>query len=700
MKSANILIIEDEPFEAEHLKLHLQQAGHRIAGVVSTGKDAIERAALGGIDIMIVDIVLPGEIDGIQAAMQIREEHDIPAIFLTAYVNDELLYRAEQARPFAYLLKPYRQREMEFMISMSLARMQVERELKEQRQIAEADLHLAHSVMCHTNEGIMVTDAQKNIVSVNPAFTRITGYEADEALGQKPSFLSSGNHDPVYYSDMWESINEKGYWQGEIWNRRKNREVYPEWLTINPVYDQGGSLTHYVAIFSDITSVKQSEAEMEHLAHHDPLTDLPNRLLLMTRLRYSLRTASRNKHICAVLYVDLDRFKLINDSLGHEVGDGVLQHIARRFKGQVREVDMVARLGGDEFVVLLEGIEDPLDASLVAEKIIQCLEDPVVVQDHSFNISCSIGIATYPKDGNTVEALLRGADSAMYQAKRKGASNIVFYTREMTHEAYYRIQLYSDLRKALQNGEFELYYQPQFNMQTGVLSGAEALIRWNHPEKGVMLPGLFIQEAEDSGLILPIGDWVLMEACKTMKSWLDQGIDFGRVSVNVAGPQLQRGELETMVKKALDSSGLPANRLELELTETYAMELIQIHMDTLQTLTEMGVSIAIDDFGTGTSSLSRLKELHINRLKIDRSFVIDIPQDKSDEAIARAIIGMANSLGLSVIAEGVETRDQEQFLINETCMVGQGYLFSKPLKKADFDALVTSQSNSKNTGKS
>jgi len=389
--------------------------------------------------------------------------------------------------------------------------------------------------------------------------------------------------------------------------------------------------------------------------------------------------------MCAVLYIDLDRFKLINDSLGHEVGDVVLQTVARRFESQVREADMVARLGGDEFVALLEGIADPIDASLIAQKIIQSLEQPVMVNDHRFAISCSIGIAIYPKDGNTVEDLLRDADSAMYQAKKMGMNNIVFYTEDMTRKAFKRIKLYSELRQALVQQEFRLYYQPQINIQSGALTGVEALIRWQHPDKGVMGPKHFIQEAEDTGLIIPIGEWVMHQACRDMKSWLDKGFKFGRVSVNVAGPQLQRGDLLAVVRRALEKENLKPQYLELELTETYAMELIESHMQTLNDLHEMGVSIAIDDFGTGTSSLSKLKNLHIDKLKIDRSFVMDIPMDKNDEAITRAIIGMSHTLGLSVIAEGVETKAQELFLTRENCLFAQGFLYSRPLDILQFE---------------
>jgi len=690
MESANILIIEDDAFDAEHLKLHLQQAGHRIVDVVTTGEEAIARATRGGIDLMVVDIVLPGKIDGIEAVHQIRKSNNIPVIFLTAYVTDELLLRAEQAFPFAYLLKPYRQREMEFMINMSLVRVQVEREIAAQRHMAENELYRAHAVIQHTNEGIMVSDSDYNILSVNPAFTQITGYEPSEVIGQKTNFLKSGRHGPEFYSDMWSHIERHGHWQGEIWNRRKNGEIYPEWLTINPIYGSDGSLSQYVGIFTDITSVKQSEAQLEHLAHHDPLTSLPNRILLLTRLRYAMQTAARHNMVCAILYLDLDRFKLINDSFGHAMGDSVLKAVAQRFTGLMRESDMVARLGGDEFVVLVDGIHDPLDASLIAEKITQSLESPVVTDGHEFPLTCSIGIATYPKDGHTVEELLRDADSAMYQAKKAGLNNIVFYSEEMTHEASQRIKLYSDLRHAVVNGEFELYYQPQLNMQSGALHGVEALIRWRHPKQGLILPAHFIPEAEDSGLIIPIGEWVINEACTRMKSWLDQGVSLERISVNVAGPQLRRGELVLIVKQALKQSGLEPERLELELTESYAMELIESHVDALNALHALGVTISIDDFGTGTSSLSRLKKLQVSKLKIDRSFVKDLPKDKNDEAITRAIIAMGKSLDLGIIAEGVETEEQKQFLLNENCILGQGFLFSKPLSRSNFESYVKS----------
>lgn len=683
-----ILIVEDDALEAAHLSLHLQQAGHRVVGVVESGEQAIVRAEQGGIDLMMVDIVLSGEIDGIDAVQNIREQHDIPAIFLSAHVNDELLQRAEKARPFGYLLKPYRQREMEFMIAMSLVRAQFERDLMAQRHAAEASLHEAYAVIQHTHEGVVVVDLDNTIISVNPAFTYISGYEAAEVIGQKLPVLAANEHAGVFYSDISSSVQRDGHWQGEIKNQRKNNDSYPAWLTIDPIYDSAGSLKQYVVMLTDITQVKRTEAELERLAHHDALTGLPNRLLLMSQLRHSLLTASRNQLISAVLYIDLDRFKLINDSLGHDVGDQVLQIIADRFKSQLREVDMVARLGGDEFVVLLDGIEDSLSALMVAEKLISSLEKPVKVNQNDFILTASIGIAIYPKDGRTGDELLRDADSAMYRAKRAGQNNIVFYAEEMTEEANHRLQLVNELRAGLMNEEFELYYQPLVNMQTGVICGAEALIRWHQPERGLVGPAGFIQEAEESGLILPIGEWVLLDACCTMQSWLKQGIDFGRISVNVAGPQLQNDCLLPMVKAALEQSALAPTKLELELTETFAMELIESHTDTLESLQSLGVNIAIDDFGTGASSLSRLKYLHIDKLKIDRSFVMDIPEDKDDRAISRAIIALADALGLSVIAEGVETEAQKQFFLEVGCQQAQGYLFSKPLTKGDFETFA------------
>ncbi len=692
MSSAHILIIEDDAYEAEHLKLHLQQAGHRVSRIVTSGEQAVRQVAQNGYDLMVVDIVLSGEMDGIEAVQRIREIHDIPAIFLTAHVSDELLLRAERARPFAYLLKPYRQRELEFMINVSLARSQIEKELEQEKQAAESRLHQALAIIQHTNDGIILTDPQEEIVSVNPAFTRITGYREEEAVGRNSDLLESGRHAPAFFSDIKRSIDTLGHWQGEIWKRRKNGEVYPEWLTINPIYDADGSLTHYVRIFSDITRVKQSEAELHHLAHHDTLTDLPNRLLLMTRLRYTLRTACRHKFNVALLFLDLDGFKLINDSLGHEVGDNVLQVVARRLKHKVREADMVARIGGDEFVMLLESIDDPIDASLVAEKLTQILQEPVVSSGHKFTLNCSIGIATYPKDGNTVEDLLRNADAAMTQAKKASGNHIVFYNEEMTRKAYQRIQLYSALRQALENEEFELYFQPQFKMETGELCGAEALVRWRRPKMGLIGPLDFIHEAEESGMIVSIGDWVLQESCHRMQAWLDEGYKIGRIAVNLAGPQIQRGGLLTKVRRALEQSGLAPEYLELELTETYVMELMDSDVDTLRELQAMGVTIAIDDFGTGVSSMSRLKQLDINKLKIDRSFVMDLPQDKNDEAIVRAIISMGDSLGLQVIAEGVETDAQQQFLLHSGCLLGQGFLYSRPKNLQEFATFLKTKS--------
>lgn len=674
-----ILIVEDDHLEAEHLALLLDNAGHRVAGVVSSGEACLQFLADHPVDLMIVDILLEGELDGIDTVARSNTAYGVPVIYLTAHVSDESLRRAERTQPFAYLLKPYRQRELEFMVKMALTRHEVETQLRTERAAAQADLHRAQDVIDSTLEGVMITDADQTIVSVNPAFSQITGYSPDQALGQTPRLLRSNVHDQDFYDAMHQSLDRTGHWQGEIWNRRRSGEIYPQWLTVTAMRDDDGEVTHYAGIFSDLTEMKRSEARFQHLAHHDPLTDLPNRLLLNTRLNYVLHSSARRQGICAVLFMDLDNFKLVNDSLGHALGDRALKEVADRFRTVLRETDMVARLGGDEFVVLLEEIAAPIDASLVAEHLLTALTAPIRLQDHEISLTASIGIATYPRDGLDGDTLVRNADAAMYQAKEKGRNSFQFYAPDMTDRALQRVQLFNALRQGIDQDEFELHYQPQIDLRTGRVCGVEALLRWHRPDLGLTLPGAFISEAESSGLIVPLGEWVLSTACAQMVAWRQAGADFPLMCVNVSAVQLQRADIVDTVRRILSDTGLPPEMLEIELTETHAMQLSDSHREALHTLQGMNVRIAIDDFGTGMSSLSRLKQMPVDKLKIDQSFVADIVSDRNDAAIVRSIIALAKSLDLEVIAEGIESSDQKHLLSRAGCQQGQGFVFSRPM---------------------
>jgi diguanylate cyclase (GGDEF)-like protein/PAS domain S-box-containing protein len=553
---------------------------------------------------------------------------------------------------------------------------------------ADTSVRQAAAVFENTREGVVITDLTPRILTVNRAYTRITGYQEAEVLGRNPSLIKSGRQDETFYQAMWASLREVGHWQGEIWNRRKNGELYPQLLTINTVYDGEGLPSHYVGVMTDISQLKQSEARLEHLAHYDPLTDLPNRLLLQSRLEHALERAERDRQQVAVLYLDLDRFKNINDSLGHPVGDELLAALARRLRQRLREDDTLGRLGGDEFLVVLENLERPQFAAGVAQTLIQLLEQPFALPSgHEVYVGASIGISLYPDDGDTVTELIKYADVAMYQAKEQGRNTSRFYTPTLTLAANERLELEARLRRALTNGEFVLHYQPQVDTGSGAVIGCEALVRWNSPEEGMISPARFIPLAEETGLIVPLGTWVLRTACIQAKAWLDAGRPL-RMAVNLSGRQLQQRDVVQVVAAILEETGLPAEHLKLELTESMIMGQGEQAAELLHALKALGPRLSIDDFGTGYSSLAYLKRFPIDELKIDQSFVRDIPHDPSDMEIAAAIIALARNLNLKVMAEGVETVEQLDFLTRQGCHAYQGYLFSRPIPAEAFERLL------------
>ncbi len=560
-------------------------------------------------------------------------------------------------------------------------------DITEKKQVEER-LRQSAAVFENISEGMLITDLDARILDVNKSFCEISGYSREEVLGATPRLWKSDRHDTDFYRDMWQSIINKGHWRGEIWNRRKNGNIYPAQLIINSISDEEDNPTHYVALFSDITHLKQSEEQLERLAHHDPLTELPNRLLFNARLGHALDQCSRNGKQLSLLFIDLDRFKGINDSFGHVVGDELLRQVARRLTGCLRREDTVARIGGDEFIVLLENSGKPAQVAAAAEKILASFEAPFKLLGREAFISPSIGISVYPRDGRDSGSLMRNADTAMYRAKEAGRNGYAFYTEEMTSQALQRVLLENNLRKAVEQDELLLHFQPQLEMESGRIIGTEALLRWWQPASGLISPDRFIPLAEESGLILPIGEWVLCTACRQAKSWLDRGVPFGRMSVNIATPQIRRSDLVALVKRVLEETGLPPHLLELEVTESVVMDDFDQAAAVLRGVRSLGVRVAMDDFGTGYSSLANLKRLPIEQLKIDKSFVRDIPEDPNDMAITRAVIALALSLQMEVIAEGVETEQQRAFLLQEGCQLGQGYLFQRPVPPDQFEQWV------------
>ncbi|HVJ40024.1 MAG TPA: EAL domain-containing protein [Dongiaceae bacterium] len=544
----------------------------------------------------------------------------------------------------------------------------------------EARLRQAATVFTSTHEGVVITDPHAQILAVNPAFCSITGYQEHELVGQNMRLLQSGRQDINFYRALWDAIAEHGFWQGEIWNRRKNGEVYAELLTISSVRDEEGKLTNFVGTFTDITRIKQSQSALEHLAHHDPLTDLPNRLLLVSRLEHAIIQSRRHQQKGAVLFLDLDHFKNINDSLGHPAGDELLLAVAKRLGRRLREADTLARLGGDEFVVLLEEISSPQSAAKVAQSLLDEFAEPFqLTQAQDVYISTSIGISIFPDDSNKPSELIQHADAALYQAKTDGRGIYRFYTTALTDAANARLAVERNLRRALERDEFVLHYQPLVSLGSRRVRGVEALVRWLRPEDGLIPPARFIPVAEETGIIVPLGEHILRMACTQMKAWLDQGIDIDTLAVNLSPRQFRCEELTQQVADVLRETGLPAHYLELEITEGALLGDTGENEQKLAALKALGLRVAIDDFGTGYSSLAYLKRFPIDKLKIDQSFVRDIPQDAADKEIAATIIAMGKNLRLEVLAEGVETEAQFEFLRGLGCDTAQGYLFSRPL---------------------
>lgn len=539
----------------------------------------------------------------------------------------------------------------------------------------------------------MITDTHSIILRVNRAFTEITGYEAAEAIGQPVSILRSGRHDQAFYHGMWQTIAENRYWSGEVWNRRKNGEVYPERLVISSVVADDGSVSNYVGSFTDITEYKISEEKVHQLAFFDPLTNLPNRRLLFDRLGRALASTGRHRRHGAILMIDLDNFKTLNDTRGHNVGDQLLIEIGQRLTACTRTEDTVSRTGGDEFVVVLEELHAELkqaatQAEGVAEKIRQILNQPIALGNIDYESSGSIGISMFCDEPVGIDELLRRADMAMYQAKALGKNSLRFFDPSMQAALESRTALETDLRHAIGTGQFVLHYQ----LQTSALGdpiGAEILLRWNHPSRGLVSPLDFIPVAEDTGLILPIGLWVLETACRQIKTWAAIPDKAGlQLAVNVSAKQFRQPTFVEEVKDILQRTGANPVLLKLELTESVVLEEVDTVIEKMHALKNIGVCFSLDDFGTGYSSLSYLQRLPLNQLKIDRSFVHNLPRDKNNATIVRTIISLGESLGLHVIAEGVETAEQRDFLLRSGCQAYQGYYFCKPVAIDEFEELL------------
>ncbi|MBE7216652.1 EAL domain-containing protein [Shewanella benthica] len=549
-----------------------------------------------------------------------------------------------------------------------------------QHKAVQEELEITGRIFENSVEGVLITDRKGEILETYGAFSEITGYSKDEVVGKNPRMFSSGRHDKAFFTELWSGLIHKGKWHGEIWNRRKNGAVFPQMLTVSSVFGEDGEVRYFVAVFADITLQKRSEAELAHQAYHDPLTQLPNRMALITLIEQDIRHAEVQQGHLATVFIDVDLFKHINDSFGHLAGDKILVELAGRLTSHKGSEDTLARIGGDEFVVLLPQVEGNEELTLALSKLRKAFEQPFFIDDKEpIRLTASMGVSVFPQDGKDSYTLLRNADSAKHRAKLDGRNSYAFYTESLTQESREHLKLQSALHAALDKQNFHLVYQPKLDFVTMETTGFEALLRWCDPVLGNVSPAKFIPIAEKTGLINDIGLWVLKQACQQGVKWISQGKKFGRIAVNVAGQQLQRTSFVDEVKLVLEETGLPASALELEVTESFMMSDPEVVIRDLQRLGEMGIELSIDDFGTGYSSLSYLKKLPIHKLKIDQSFVRDLPMDHNNSAIAKAVIALGQALNLKVIAEGVENEAQAAFLRDNGCDEAQGYLYSKPM---------------------
>ena len=685
----NVLIIEDSASDAELMLRHLAKDGFDITHErVETAEALREALVRRSWDVLLCDFTLPG-FDARGALSILKASgHDIPFIVVSGSIGDELAIELMRTGAQDYLMKD------------NLARLApaIERELAEvshrrARRSAEDHLRLSARVFESADEGITLTDANLNIVAVNPAFEEITGYTQNEVIGKNPRILQSGRHDQTFYRDMWASLLASGHWSGEIWNRRKSGEAHPGWLTISTVRNEQGDATHYVGLFSDRSSILAERERADFLSHHDSLTSLPNRTLLRDRLQQAIDSAKADGRHVALLLLNIDRLQRVNDAFGHDHGDLLLTELAKRLNALLAPGDTLSRPGSDEFVMLLTHFADADEIIMIGQRLLETIATPFQIQGVEVTVTASMGIAIYPGDGLEPVALLKCADTALSMVKNEGSNGMRFFTAEMNTRALGRMTLENQLRHAIERGELLLHYQPQVALGGGGICGVEALIRWRDPELGLISPADFIPLAEDTGLIHPIGEWVMRTACLQNKAWQDAGLSPVRMAVNISAHQMTSGLLLSIVQSALKDSGLDPHYLEIELTESALMKETELTQRQIAGLRAMGVSISLDDFGTGYSSLGYLSRFTLDRLKIDQGFVANITTEPRSAAIAKATIALAQSLGMTVIAEGVETEGQLGYLRKLGCDEIQGYLFSRPVPADEMALLLNKATN-------
>ncbi|MCP4701154.1 MAG: EAL domain-containing protein [Gammaproteobacteria bacterium] len=698
-KKETLLVVDDVPTNLKVLLAYLHHLKFKVL-IAEDGEDALEKVAYAKPGLILLDVMMP-RMDGFETCRRLKANENtrnIPVIFMTALNDTVDKITGFQLGAVDYITKPFQQEEVLARITAHLKlrslqqnlerkNLELEDQNKELLHIQQ-ELKLSGKVIESTLEGVLITDANLHIVCVNHSFENITGYTIDEVRGKNPRILASGQHDGNFFQQMWKSIQEYGHWRGEIWNRRKNGEIYPELLNISEMKDEAGQLTHYVGIFSDISSQQKTRDRIHRLAYYDMLTELPNRLLFTDRLKQALARAIRHKGKLGILLLDVDRFKLINDTLGHSIGDILLKQIAKRLQGGIREMDTVARIGGDEFAIILPELNPKFDLKSVANKILAMFTNSFHSDGKQYYLNVSIGLSCFPEHGEDAETLLRNADGAMFRAKEMGRNNYQVYRQEINYLISERLQMETALRHALEHREFRIFYQPQVDLSSGKVVAVEALVRWNNPGLGIVMPDRFIPLAEETGLIVPIGYWVLQETCMQIAAFHKAGLGNLKVAVNLSPHQFLQPGLLDRTSEILTETGMDPNRFELEITESAAMPNLEYSISTLQSLRNKGITVSVDDFGTGFSSLGHLKRLPINKLKIDQSFVRDVPDIPDDTAIVSAIIVMAHSLNLQVVAEGVENHTQLDFLKSRHCDFMQGYLVSKPVPIEELPRII------------
>ncbi|MCK2095772.1 putative bifunctional diguanylate cyclase/phosphodiesterase [Thauera aromatica] len=687
----DLLLVEDNASDAGLIVRHLRKAGFEFDYLqIDTEPElrtALEQRRWSAV---LCDYSLCGFDAGVALDAVRQTGLDLPFIVVSGEISDEKASRLMRAGAHDYVMKDNLAR-----LAPALARELDEVHQRRARRAAERSaeeharrLQRSQQVIDSLREGITVTDLQGTIVDVNPSFEAITGYSRAEVLGCNPRILKSGRHPPAFYETLWHTLVTTGTWRGEIWNRRKNGEIYPELLTLSAVRGSDGLPTHYVAVFSDLSKEKQTEAHIHWLTNHDALTGLANRQLFMDRLQQAIEAAANGSHDgAAVLLLDLDRFRRINESLGQEAGDKLLQHIAGRLQLCLKGRASAARLGSDEFLVLLTQFADTEAIAAFAHRILDEIARPCTIGGHEISVTASLGISVFPDDGRSAADLLRAAEAARAPIRYGHHNRLHFFTSGMDNQARRWMEIESELRQALERRELQLYYQPLLCARDGRIRSLEALARWHSPALGWVSPAEFVPVAEESGLIVAIGDWVLHTACAQARRWQDNGLPPVRVAVNVSAHQIATGALPERIREVLARTGLPAAQLEIELTESTMMADTEFTSAQVEAISRMGVSVALDDFGTGYSSLAYLSRFALNKVKIDRSFVHKLASDPKSTTIIAATVGLARGLGLQVVAEGVETEAQQRTLIAAGCDALQGYLFSPPIAAADLSRL-------------